>query len=72
MHDASLTSNPAALGRMSNWLSTPVHVAQTARREFHSGLIPSLKETQPGDPEGRKEYEPPTPWRSETKEDATE
>jgi len=31
VHDASLTSNPAALGRISNWLSTLVHVAQTAQ-----------------------------------------
>jgi hypothetical protein len=45
MHDASLTSNLAALVRISNWLGTPVHVAQTARREFDSGLTPSLKET---------------------------
>jgi hypothetical protein len=72
MHDASLTSNLAALVRISNWLGTPVHVAQTARREFDSGLTPSLKETERGDPEGRKDYEPPTPWRSETKEDASE
>jgi len=72
VHDASLPSNPAALGRISNWLSALVHVAQTARREFHSSLIPSLKETQRGDPEGQKQDEPPTPRRSETKEDASE
>jgi hypothetical protein len=50
VHDASLTSNLAELGRISNWLSTLVHVAQTARREFDSGLIPSLKQTQSSDP----------------------
>jgi len=71
VHGASLTLNPAALGRISNWLSTLVHVAQTARREFDSGLTPSLKETQRGDPEGRKEYESPSPRRSETKEHAS-
>src|SRR5687768_17289548 len=70
VHDASLMSNPAALGRIGNWLGTLVHVAQTARREFDSRLAPSLKETQRGEPEGRKEYEPPTPWRSETKQNA--
>jgi len=52
VHVTSLTSNLAALGRISNWLRTLVHVAQTARREFDSGLTPSLKETQRGDPEG--------------------
>ena len=72
VHDASLTSNPAALGWIGYRLSTLVHVAQTARREFHSSFVPSLKDTQPGDPEKRKEQEPPTPWRSETKEDAGE
>ena len=71
MYDASLTSNPAALGRVGNGLGPLVHVAQTARCEFHSSLVPSLKDTQPGDPEEREEYEPPTPWRSETKEDAS-
>jgi hypothetical protein len=72
VHDAGLTSNPAALGGISNWLSTRVHVAQTARCEFDSGLIPGLKEPQRGDPERRKEHEPPTPWRSEAKENASE
>ena len=72
VHDASLTLNLAALGRISNWFSTRVHVAQTARRESDSSLTPSLKETQRGDPEGRKEYEPPTPWRSQPKEDSSE
>jgi hypothetical protein len=52
VHVASLTSNLAALGRISNWLRTLVHVAQTARREFDSSLTPTLKETQRGDPEG--------------------
>jgi hypothetical protein len=72
VHDASLTWNLAALGRIGNWLSTVVHVAQTARREVHSGLISSLKETHQADPERRKEYKSPTPWRSETEEDASE
>jgi hypothetical protein len=72
VHEASLTSNLAALGRIGNWLSTFVHVAQTARREVHSGLISSLKETHQADPERRKEYKSPTPWRSETEEDASE
>jgi hypothetical protein len=72
VHDASLMSNPAALGRIGNWLGTLVHVAQTARREFDSRLAPSLKEPQPGDPERQKGDEPPAPWSLETKEDATE
>jgi hypothetical protein len=72
VHGASLTSNLAALGRISDWLSTFVHVAQTARCEPDSGLFSSLKETQQANPEGRKEYESPTPRRSETKEDASE
>jgi hypothetical protein len=72
VHDASLTSNLAALGRIRDWLSTVVHVAQTARRERDSGLFSSLKEAQQANPEGRKEYEPPTPRRSETKENASE
>jgi hypothetical protein len=72
VHDASLTSSLDALGRIGNRLSAVVHVAQTARCEFDSGLTPSLKETQRRDPEGRKEDEPPSAWRSETKEDASE
>ena len=55
VHDASLPSNLAALGGISNWFGILVHFAQTARREFDSSLIPSLKETQRGHPERRKE-----------------
>jgi hypothetical protein len=72
VHDAGLTSNLAALGRISDWLSTFVHVAQTARCEPDSGPFSSLKKTQQANPEGRKEYQSPTPRRSETKEDASE
>ena len=72
MHDASLTSNLAALGRISDWLSTVVHVAQTARCERDSSLFSSLKETQQANPQGRKEYESPPPRHSQTEEDASE
>jgi len=70
VHASSLTSNPAALGRIRNWLGTLVQVAQTARRKLDSGLCPSLKCPQRGDPERWKEYKPPTARRSNTKEDA--
>jgi hypothetical protein len=72
VHDASLTTNLAALGRISDWLSTVVHVAQTARCERDSGFFSSLKETEQANPEGRKEYKSPTSGRSEAKEEASE
>jgi len=72
VHDASLTTNLAALGRISDWLSTVVHVAQTARCERDSGFLSSLKETEQANPEGRKEYKSPTSGRSEAKEEASE
>jgi hypothetical protein len=72
VHDAGLTLNLAALGRISDWLSTFVHVAQTARCEPDSRLFSSLKESQQADPEWREEYESPRPRGSETEKDARE
>jgi hypothetical protein len=72
VHDASLTSNPAALSRITHRLGALIHVAQTARREIDSRLGASLKYAQRGDPEGRKQHEPPPPWHSGGHEHASE
>src|SRR5688572_13662898 len=72
MHAQSLPANPPEVGWILDQLRSVVHVAQTARRESHSGFVASLKEAQRGDPQQRKHCEPPNLGRPEAEEDATE
>jgi len=72
MHPERLFANPAELGRIIDRLRSCVHVAQTARRKSHSGLVSSLKKSERSHPDGRKEYEPPDCGRAKPKENSTE
>jgi hypothetical protein len=72
MHAQSLPANPLEVGRILDRLRSVVHVAQTARRESHSGFVASLKEAQRGDPHQWKHCEPPDRGHIEAKEDAAE
>jgi hypothetical protein len=71
MHPERLLANAAALGRIIDRLRSFVHVAQTARRKSHSGLVSSLKKSERSHPYGRKEYQPPDCGRANPKENST-
>lgn len=72
MHAERLLANPAALGRILDRLRSFVHVAQTARRKSHSGLVSSLKKPERSHPDGREEYEPPDCGRAKSKDNCSE
>lgn len=72
MHPESLSANPAELGWIIDRLRSVVHVALTARRKSHSGLVSSLKESERGHPYGRKEREPPDGGCAKQEESSTE
>jgi hypothetical protein len=48
----SLLANCREPAGIVNWLGTSIHVALTARRELHSGLLARLKEAQRSRPKG--------------------
>lgn len=72
MHAQRPPTNPPQLVRILDRFRSAIHVAPTARRESHSGLVSSLKETQRGHPEQRKECESPDTGRAKRQEDSTE
>jgi len=72
MHPECLFANPVELARIIDRLRSFVHVAQTARRKSHSGLVSSLKEPERSHPDGREEYQPPDCGRAKPKENSTE
>lgn len=72
MHTQRLPANPPQLVRILDRIRSAIHVAPTARCESHSGLVSSLKETQRGHPEKRKECESPDIGRANQVEDSAE
>jgi len=63
-----LASNLRQLSRLLDWRGFIVHVALTARREAHSGLVAGLKESQRAEPEWHKRDESPGAGRMRRKE----
>ena len=70
MHPQRLPLNPPELGCIGDRAGSRsiVHVAQTARRKPHSGLVASLKEPERADPEWKECHEPPGPRRADGEE----
>ena len=72
MHAQRLTADPPQLIRILDRFRSAIHIALTARRESHSGLVASLEEPQRGQPEKRKECESPDIGRAKRVEDPGE
>ena len=70
MHAHRLTANPPELLRILDRLRPVVHVALTARRESHSGLVSCLKEAKRGHPQRCTQCQPPDRRRAHPEEDA--
>jgi hypothetical protein len=51
MDPQCLTPHLRQLSRLFDWTGTLVHVALTARRKPHSGLVASLKKPERAQPE---------------------
>ena len=69
MDATSLKSYARQLPRIGDRFSACVHVAQTVRREAHSGLVASLKNAERADPGRHKEDEPRGARRVKKEED---
>ncbi len=69
MDGTSLTSYPRQLRWIGDRCNARIHVAQTARREAHSGLVASLKDAERADPGRHKDDEPRRARRSHKEED---
>src|SRR5258708_2821687 len=65
----SLTSYPRELRRIGDCCNARIHVAQTARREPHSGLVTSMKDAERADPGRHKQDEPRGARRVKKEED---
>lgn len=70
MHPQRLTPNPPKLGCIGDRAGSRsiVHVAQTARRKPHSGLVARLKEPERAQPERQQGEESPGPRRADGEE----
>jgi len=66
---ARLPAHLHQLRRIGDWCNARIHVAQTARREAHSGLVASLKDAERADPRRHKEDEPRGARRVKKEED---
>lgn len=69
MHGAGLAPNLPERVRVRDGFGTRIHVAPTARRELHSGLVSSLKEPECGDPEWHDQRNSPRPRDLDRKQD---
>lgn len=74
MHPQGLPSNLRELGRLLNRTRARavIEVAQTARREAHSGPVSGLEEAERADPERKKDYEAPGCGKTRGHEDRSE
>jgi len=57
------------LGGIGDRLRAVIHVAQTARRKPHSGLVAGLKDAERANPDRPEEYHPPAARRVNNNED---
>lgn len=71
MDPQRLASNLRELGRPLNRTRARaiIEVAQTARREAHSGFVFGLKESERADPERKEDSEPPDCGKTRGNED---